>query len=99
AHAREILGANPQPGVFYWSAGSLSAVLDNAPTYLGFLTALMGAREAQHVTELLASGAGDILAISIGAVFFGAFTYIGNGPNFMIKAVADQQEVRTPTFM
>lgn len=99
AHAAKILGANPQPGILFWSAGGLSAVLDNAPTYLGFLSALMGASGAHHVTELLANSANDILAISIGAVFFGAATYIGNGPNFMIKAVADQRQIRTPTFM
>lgn len=99
AHARDILGTNPQPGIFFWSAGGLSAVLDNAPTYLGFLNALMGVNDAHHVTELLATGAGDILAISIGAVFFGAMTYIGNGPNFMIKSVADQHQIQTPTFM
>ena len=99
AHARDLLGANPSPGSFYWGTGGLSAVLDNAPTYLGFLAALSGATGSAGATELLSHSAAQVLAISIGAVFFGAATYIGNGPNFMIKSVADQQGIRTPTFM
>ncbi|HEU5395859.1 MAG TPA: sodium:proton antiporter [Verrucomicrobiae bacterium] len=99
AHARDLLGAHPSAGVFYWGTGGLSAVLDNAPTYLGFLAALSGATGASDIPQLLAQNGGQVLAISIGAVFFGAATYIGNGPNFMIKAVADQQAVRTPTFL
>jgi Na+/H+ antiporter NhaD/arsenite permease-like protein len=98
ANARHILGADLRPEIFYWGSGSMSAVLDNAPTYLGFLSALGGASGTGDVAVLLAQHAADILAISIGAVFFGAATYIGNGPNFMIKAVADQRGVRTPTF-
>jgi Na+/H+ antiporter NhaD/arsenite permease-like protein len=98
-NAREILGANPSPGVFFWGTGGLSAVLDNAPTYLGFLSTLYGTTGTQNITELLAHYSGDILAISVGAVFFGAATYIGNGPNFMVKAIADHQKVRTPTFL
>jgi Na+/H+ antiporter NhaD/arsenite permease-like protein len=97
-NAREILGANPSPGIFYWSAGGLSAVLDNAPTYLGFLSALFGVTGAEKISELLGQNSLHILAISIGAVFFGAATYIGNGPNFMVKAIADQQKICTPTF-
>lgn len=97
-HARDLLGTRPGPGIFFWSAGGLSAVLDNAPTYLGFLSALRGAT-GEDIAAVLAQNAADLLAISVGAVFFGAATYIGNGPNFMIKAVADQQGVRTPTFL
>jgi Na+/H+ antiporter NhaD/arsenite permease-like protein len=97
-HAREILGANPSPGVFYWGAGGLSAVLDNAPTYLGFLNALFGATGAKDIADLLGQNPLHILAISIGSVFFGAATYIGNGPNFMVKAIADRQKIPTPTF-
>ena len=69
----------------------LSSVLDNAPTYLCFLSAAYG---------LFAKPADSyILAISIGAVFFGANTYIGNGPNFMVKSIADHQKVHTPGFL
>jgi Na+/H+ antiporter NhaD/arsenite permease-like protein len=97
-NAREILGANPSPGIFYWGAGGLSAVLDNAPTYLGFLSALSGVTGAKEISELLGQNSPHILAISLGAVFFGAATYIGNGPNFMVKAIADQQKISMPTF-
>ena len=99
AHARELLGANPAPDVFFWSTGGLSSVLDNAPTYLGFLSALFGVTGMANVPELCAHNALHIMAISIGAVFFGAATYIGNGPNFMVKAIADHKKIRTPTFL
>jgi Na+/H+ antiporter NhaD/arsenite permease-like protein len=144
----------PTPALFYWSSGCLSTVLDNAPTYLSFLSAAFGlfidpamldkvllliqnhstdvaavagshAEPIRHTiaalqeyhAAALASGKvgteqievafllGDgnlnryIVAISIGAVFFGASTYIGNGPNFMVKAIADHQKVRTPGFL
>src|SRR6266404_6717298 len=145
---------DPTPGFFYWGSGSLSSVLDNAPTYLSFLNAIFGAfvdsdvisqvqhlvqtqgadlaaitgPQAEHIQNTLAAlqryHAADllnrtvteeeieicfllgnlaynkyILAVSVGAVFFGANTYIGNGPNFMVKAIADQQRVHTPTFL
>jgi Na+/H+ antiporter NhaD/arsenite permease-like protein len=99
AHARELLGANPRPGIFYWSAGALSSVLDNAPTYLGFLNALFGVTGTENVRELTGQNGAQILAISVGAVFFGAATYIGNGPNFMVKAIADHKKIHTPTFL
>jgi Na+/H+ antiporter NhaD/arsenite permease-like protein len=98
-NAATVLGQNPSPGVFYWGTGGLSAVLDNAPTYLGFLSALFGVTGAQEISELLDQKTAHILAISTGAVFFGAATYIGNGPNFMVKAIAEQRGVRVPTFM
>jgi len=99
AHAREVLGQNPAPGIFFWSAGGLSSVLDNAPTYLGFLSALFGVTGAKNISELLVQNSPHILAISIGAVFFGAATYIGNGPNFMVKAIADRRKIPMPTFL
>ena len=98
ANARELLGSGASPAIFYWGAGGLSAVLDNAPTYLGFLSALAGVTGAPDTSALLAQSPMHVLAISIGAVFFGAATYIGNGPNFMVKAIAGQQGVRTPSF-
>ena len=98
-NARGLLGDQPGPGIFFWGTGFLSSTLDNAPTYLGFLDALFGVTSARSIGELLAQHALNLLAISVGAVFFGAATYIGNGPNFMVKAVADQQKVRTPAFL
>lgn len=145
----------PSPALFYWGSGLLSSLLDNAPTYLSFLSTAFGLFidpeiidklqwVIQHPGADLASVAAGphaelirqtietlqkyhavafasgkvgteeieiacllgnhgynqyILAISIGAVFFGANTYIGNGPNFMVKAIADQQKVRTPGFL
>ena len=99
ANAREVLGANPSPWIFYWGAGGLSAVLDNAPTYLAFLTALCGVTGVNEISSLAAHNPAEVLATCTGAVFFGAATYIGNGPNFMVKAIADQQKIRTPTFL
>jgi Na+/H+ antiporter NhaD/arsenite permease-like protein len=98
-HAAALLGQNPTPGIFFWGAGALSAGLDNAPTYLGFLGALQGVTGADGMADLLASHARHLLAISLGAVFFGAATYIGNGPNFMVKAIAEQSGVRMPAFL
>lgn len=144
----------PTPALFYWGSGTLSSVLDNAPTYLSFLSAIFGAlidpetvkqvqqfiqtsgatpaaitgphAEAIHQTLAalrtfnaadLASGSvsanqieiafllGNVqyqkylVAISVGSVFFGANTYIGNGPNFMVKAIAEQSHAHTPTFL
>ena len=98
-NAREVLGQDPAPWVFFWSAGGLSAVLDNAPTYLGFLSALSGLTGAHDTGDLLASSALNLTAISVGSVFFGAMTYIGNNPNFMIKAIAGQEKIRVPGFL
>jgi Na+/H+ antiporter NhaD/arsenite permease-like protein len=100
-YAKELLGNSPTPGVFFWGAGGLSAGLDNAPTYLGFLSALYGVAGTRDVAELLGQNAGalSVLAISVGAVFFGAATYIGNGPNFMVKAIADREKVTMPGFI
>jgi Na+/H+ antiporter NhaD/arsenite permease-like protein len=98
-HAAQVLGATPRAEVFYWGTGVLSSVLDNAPTYLAFLSALAGVGHDANVAQTLARDPAGVLAISLGAVFFGAATYIGNGPNFMVKAIADQQKVHTPNFL
>ena len=90
---------NASPAAFYFGSGALSSVLDNAPTYLSFTSALFGFAGTTDIHLLLVSHAKFILAISIGSVFFGANTYIGNGPNFMVKAIADQQQVHTPDFV
>lgn len=97
--AGEILGANPSPGLFFWGTGGLSAVLDNAPTYLGFLSALIGLTGAHDVSGVLGQNATRLVAISVGAVFFGAATYIGNAPNFMVKAIATREKAPAPGFL
>jgi Na+/H+ antiporter NhaD/arsenite permease-like protein len=141
-------------GFFYFGSGSLSSVLDNAPTYLCFLKALFGRHiqpevvsQVAHLAQTGGSGLASLtgphadeirntfaalqqyhpsdlaaktinsdeiqvayllgnvklnlylLAVSVGSVFFGANTYIGNGPNFMVKAIADHQKVHTPSFL
>lgn len=91
------------PLQFYFATGVLSSLLDNAPTYLTFLSAEMGLHHldinnrANVLTEVTEHPLA-LLAISLGAVFFGAATYIGNGPNLMVKAIADQAKVHTPDF-
>lgn len=153
ARSKEL--GTPSLGFFFWGAGALSSVLDNAPTYLCFLKAIFGAYiDADIITQvqhLVSTGGADlgtyvhgshaeqvratwdalgkyhpallaaksakvedievafllgnvkfnsfIVAVSCGAVFFGANTYIGNGPNFMVKAIADQNRVHTPDFL
>jgi Na+/H+ antiporter NhaD/arsenite permease-like protein len=145
----------PGAGLFFWGSGALSSVLDNAPTYLSFLSAeigafikpdsaaaivayikahgadlgalgasphaeqicqAVGALQTAHPIELAARSvtsdhaemamilghpiyAKCLQAISVGSVFFGANTYIGNGPNFMVKAIADHQKAHTPSFL
>lgn len=148
-HASDF--GTPTPGRLYWLTGSLSSVLDNAPTYLTFLSAASGAyvspeliaqvralldsagsgglaasgtaevaeRAAVLLRDLLGAGASgapaelirvaclvshpawslSVVAVSVGAVFFGAATYIGNGPNFMVKAIAEEGRVHVPTFV
>ncbi len=89
------LGINSPMG-FFWVTGALSSVLDNAPTYLVFFKtaqALPPAEAAMAGVEV-----GQLAAISLGAVFLGAMTYIGNGPNFMVKAIAEQSGVKMPSF-
>jgi Na+/H+ antiporter NhaD/arsenite permease-like protein len=89
----------PTPTFFFWGSGILSSVLDNAPTYLSFLSALIGATHDSDMAHLLATNGISVVAISVGSVFFGACTYIGNGPNFMVKSIADQQKVHAPSFL
>ena len=90
---------DPTPAFFFWGSGLLSSALDNAPTYLSFLSALVGATHDSDMAHLLSTNGISVVAISVGAVFFGACTYIGNGPNFMVKSIADQQKVHAPTFL
>jgi len=91
----------------YWGTGALSGFLDNAPTYLNFLAAAMASVGANinNISEVQNFAGGNypnsILAlksISVAAVFFGAVTYIGNGPNFMVKSIAEQVGIKMPSF-
>jgi Na+/H+ antiporter NhaD/arsenite permease-like protein len=94
------------PAQYFWAAGALSSFLDNAPTYLSFAAAASGqlgisVEGARYLGEFLAQGeraAALLAAISCGAVFMGANTYIGNGPNFMVKAIAEENGVKMPSF-
>ena len=84
-----------EPWHFFWAAGALSSFLDNAPTYLTFLALAQGLglpAEVVGVPEAV------LKAISLGAVFMGANTYIGNGPNFMVRSIAEQRGVKMPAF-
>lgn len=85
------------PGGYFWATGALSSFLDNAPTYLSFLSAAKGLVGAD-AAGLVVQAPAYVVAISLGAVFFGAMTYIGNGPNFMIKSIADRSGMKCPSF-
>ncbi|MFD1555613.1 sodium:proton antiporter [Paraburkholderia silviterrae] len=98
AFAQLIQFVNDAPGrpndaLYFWATGVLSSFLDNAPTYLVFFNLAGG--DAQ---SLMTGGAKTLAAISAGAVWMGAMTYIGNAPNFMVKAIAQQRGVRMPGF-
>jgi len=85
------------PWKFFWSTGVLSSVLDNAPTYLVFFKAAQSLHAGG--ADAVVGIEGNVLAaISLGAVFMGAMTYIGNGPNFMVKSIAEKSGVRMPSF-
>ncbi len=96
AHAGDM--GLSEPWHFFYSTGALSSFLDNAPTAVAFHTVALGLPAAEGAT--LVAGVPQMLlrAISLGAVFFGAMTYIGNGPNFMVKAIAEQAGVKMPSF-
>ncbi len=83
----------PIPWVYFWLTGVLSSFLDNAPTYIVFFE-LAGGQPVRLMTE----GALTLAAISCGAVFMGANSYIGNAPNFMVKAIVEETGVRMPSF-
>jgi Na+/H+ antiporter NhaD/arsenite permease-like protein len=89
-----------EPWQFFWATGLFSSVLDNAPTYLTFLSLMKGLTGYTEIAQVLADPAAEALlkAISVGAVFMGANSYIGNAPNFMVKAVAEEAGVRMPSF-
>jgi len=103
-----LLAVVNQPVHYFWVSGSLSSFLDNAPTYLTFFNMALG---KLGLTEAAVPGAlnaaavtanpvfiGYLKAISAGAVFMGANTYIGNAPNFMVKSIAEEAGVAMPSF-
>ncbi len=90
-----------QPWHFFWATGSLSAFLDNAPTYVVFFETAKVMPESGETLSLLGGATVTVSllkAISLGAVFMGAMSYIGNGPNFMVKSIAEQSGIRMPSF-
>jgi Na+/H+ antiporter NhaD/arsenite permease-like protein len=98
--------AMDRPWQFFWASGALSSFLDNAPTYLTFAATAAGkegvaVEGSNYLAQLLEKGPAAVAllaAISCGSVFMGANTYIGNGPNFMVKAIAEENGVKMPSF-
>ena len=90
-----VTGPDGQPNnmMYFWVTGILSSFLDNAPTYLVFFNTASG-----DAIELMGKLAGTLAAISCGAVFMGANSYIGNAPNLMVKAIAEERGIRMPSF-
>jgi len=103
AHESKVYGEQLNAGIFYWATGLLSGFLDNAPTYLNFLSAEMGKfgldiNIPAEVHQLSVEQPIYLTAISVAAVFFGAMTYIGNGPNFMVKSICERSGIKMPSF-
>jgi Na+/H+ antiporter NhaD/arsenite permease-like protein len=98
-----LIEAAREPKHYFWLSGGLSSFLDNAPTYLTFFNTALGALEpgkpeVDAVRDLLTTHAHYLKAISCGAVFMGANTYIGNAPNFMVKSIAEHAGIQMPGF-
>jgi Na+/H+ antiporter NhaD/arsenite permease-like protein len=103
SYEAKLIGKDLTPGIFYWLTGVLSAFLDNAPTYLNFLSAEMGKfglnmNDKGEVLRFEIDHPIYLAAISVAAVFFGAMTYIGNGPNFMVKSISERAGIPMPSF-
>lgn len=95
-HAMEL--GLTEPWQFYYYTGVLSSFLDNAPTAVAFHTVATGLPEVAGVEYVAGIPEMLLTAIALGSVFFGAMTYIGNGPNFMVKAIAEEAGVKMPSF-
>lgn len=98
-----LINAVKEPVHYFWVAGTLSGFLDNAPTYLTFFNTALGSHypgmaEAQAVPLLMTDSALYLKAISAGAVFFGACSYIGNAPNFMVRSISEEAGTPMPSF-
>ena len=101
-HARAIALNLREPWHYFWMSGLLSSVLDNAPTYLTFTAMATGYRGRSGGKPKISFGFRPRRAfagrVSCGSVFMGANTYIGNGPNFMVKSIAERSGVKMPSF-
>ncbi|MGD8899556.1 MAG: sodium:proton antiporter, partial [Desulfobacterales bacterium] len=98
-----LVNSVTEPMHYFWVTGGLSSFLDNAPTYLTFFNSALGAfypgaTEAQAVPLLMTENAIYLKAISAGAVFFGACSYIGNAPNFMVRSISEEAGTPMPSF-
>ncbi len=98
-----LIKAVNDPARYFWATGALSSFLDNTPTYMTFLSSALGRffpgiPERQAVHMLIAQHAVFLKAISTGAVYMGANTYIGNAPNFMVRSIAEENGVEMPSF-
>jgi Na+/H+ antiporter NhaD/arsenite permease-like protein len=89
------VGGSLTPGRIFWSAGTLSAFLDSAPAYLAFFGAVVG----HTIDGMNALPTKLIAALSVSTVVFGAVTYIGNGPNLMVKSITDHRKIQSPPFL
>lgn len=107
--AASLVNTVNTPASFFWATGILSSFLDNAPTYLTFFNVALGnlGINSSDVTAILngrlhhpgaAQFVRDLTAISLGSVFMGAMTYIGNAPNFMVRAIAEESKIAMPSF-
>ncbi|WP_298589449.1 sodium:proton antiporter, partial [uncultured Megasphaera sp.] len=97
AHGAEL--GLTHPWQMFWAAGALSSFLDNTPTYLVFLQTAGALGATQGITTSVGTVSQLMLeAISAGAVFMGANTYIGNAPNFMVKSIAEENKIKMPSF-
>lgn len=98
-----VIRAVQTPAGLFWGAGGLSSFLDNAPTYLTFLSTALGrlfpgVPEKEGIMRLITEHGDYLRAVATGAVFMGANTYIGNAPNFMVKSIAEEAGVEMPSF-
>ncbi|MCJ7593277.1 MAG: sodium:proton antiporter, partial [Desulfobacterales bacterium] len=98
-----VISGVKEPFHYFWITGALSSFLDNAPTYLTFFNTALGSfyagmTEAQAVPLLMGESAVYLKAISAGAVFFGACSYIGNAPNFMVRSISEEAGTPMPSF-
>ncbi|NUN08072.1 MAG: sodium:proton antiporter [Ignavibacteriaceae bacterium] len=103
SHEAAVYRESLDQNTFYWATGTASAFLDNAPTYLNFLSAAMGKYALDinvigDVRQFVSEDTIYLQAISVAAVFFGAMTYIGNGPNFMVKSISERSGIKMPGF-
>ena len=103
SYEANVIGEKLTPGIFYWATGILSSFLDNAPTYLNFLSAALGKYGMNVLIPSDVSAFANmhpiyLSAISVAAVFFGAMTYIGNGPNFLVKSISERAGIKMPSF-